>query len=217
MIRYIARRILGLVPVFFGITLISFFVMHLAPGKPMDAEMAFNPKVSYEARMRLEKMYGLDKPLCPVLFGVIGLVDVDLDRNLIVDRDLKQGGQVSVEADTEWVPRAVVALGKSDQELGTLRQRFEMLLPVRVASLEPENRIGTDVDVVSFLGVFLAQSQGDFERPALDVRRTVDDEVESHFAGLDLLFDEPRHPLLETLLSIGETAMQDTDRNLFDR
>ena len=63
MIRYIARRILGLVPVFFGITLISFFVMHLAPGKPMDAEMAFNPKVSYEARMRLEKMYGLDKPL----------------------------------------------------------------------------------------------------------------------------------------------------------
>lgn len=63
MIKYVSRRLLGLVPVFLGITLISFFVIHLAPGKPTDAQANLNPKVSYEARLRLERLYGLDKPV----------------------------------------------------------------------------------------------------------------------------------------------------------
>ena len=50
-------------PVFFGITIISFIVIHLAPGKPTDIQTSLNPKVSFEARARLEKLYGLDKPL----------------------------------------------------------------------------------------------------------------------------------------------------------
>ncbi len=61
--RYIIRRILGLIPVFFGITLISFLVINLAPGKPTDIQTGLNPKISYEARIRLEKLYGLDKPM----------------------------------------------------------------------------------------------------------------------------------------------------------
>lgn len=63
MLSFLLKRLIGLVPVFFGITIISFFVMHLAPGKPTDLQTAMNPKVSYEAKLRLEKMYGLDKPV----------------------------------------------------------------------------------------------------------------------------------------------------------
>ena len=63
MIAYLIRRVLGFVPVLFLITVISFGIMHLAPGKPTDAAMSFNPKVSLEARQRLEKLYGLDRPL----------------------------------------------------------------------------------------------------------------------------------------------------------
>jgi len=63
MANYVIKRVLGLIPVFFGITVISFFVMHLAPGKPTDLETSLNPKVSYEARLRLEKLYGLNKPV----------------------------------------------------------------------------------------------------------------------------------------------------------
>jgi peptide/nickel transport system permease protein len=62
MIKYMIRRILGLIPTLIGITLISFFVIHLAPGKPTDLQTSMNPKVSYEAKQRLEKLYGLDKP-----------------------------------------------------------------------------------------------------------------------------------------------------------
>lgn len=52
-----------MIPTLFGITLISFMILHLAPGKPTDVLADFNPKITPEARERLEKMYNLDKPV----------------------------------------------------------------------------------------------------------------------------------------------------------
>jgi len=46
-----------------GISIISFCVIHLAPGSPVDAATTLNPKVSFEAREKLVIQYGLDKPL----------------------------------------------------------------------------------------------------------------------------------------------------------
>ena len=63
MLKYIIRRLIGLIPLLFGITIITFMVIHLAPGKPTDLEAQFNPKVSMEARQRIAHLYGLDKPL----------------------------------------------------------------------------------------------------------------------------------------------------------
>lgn len=54
---------LELIPTLFGITLISFFIIHLAPGKPTDIFTELNPKITPEAREKLEKYYGLDKPI----------------------------------------------------------------------------------------------------------------------------------------------------------
>jgi peptide/nickel transport system permease protein len=63
MIKYIFKRLIGLIPLLLGITIITFMVIHLAPGKPTDLEAQFNPKVSMEARERITHLYGLDKPL----------------------------------------------------------------------------------------------------------------------------------------------------------
>jgi len=63
MTRYILRRLIGLIPLLFGITIITFAVIHLAPGRPTDLQAQFNPKVSLEARERIAHLYGLDKPL----------------------------------------------------------------------------------------------------------------------------------------------------------
>ncbi len=49
--------------VLFGITVISFWVIHLAPGKPTDLQTTLNPGASAVARERLEKLYGLDQPI----------------------------------------------------------------------------------------------------------------------------------------------------------
>ncbi|ADU63754.1 MAG: ABC transporter permease [Pseudodesulfovibrio sp.] len=49
--------------VFLGITVISFWVIHLAPGSPTDLQTTLNPEAGMEARAQLEKLYGLDQPL----------------------------------------------------------------------------------------------------------------------------------------------------------
>ena len=63
MINYFVRRLIGLIPLFFGITIISFAVIKLAPGKPVLLQHALNPKISLEQIRRLEKLEGLDKPI----------------------------------------------------------------------------------------------------------------------------------------------------------
>lgn len=63
MVEYLLKRLFMMIPVLFGITLVSFFVIHLAPGSPVEIGMELNPKITPEARERLIKYYGLDKPL----------------------------------------------------------------------------------------------------------------------------------------------------------
>ncbi len=63
MAAYLIRRLLSMIPVLVGITIISFGVMKLAPGKPTDAMLDFNPKASMEARERMEQLLGLNQPL----------------------------------------------------------------------------------------------------------------------------------------------------------
>jgi peptide/nickel transport system permease protein len=60
---YIAKRLLLMAPLLVGITLVSFVVIHLAPGTPVELQTTMNPKVSLEAQKRLKELYGLDKPL----------------------------------------------------------------------------------------------------------------------------------------------------------
>jgi peptide/nickel transport system permease protein len=63
MIGYIVKRLLFMIPLLIGITIICFVVMHLAPGSPTDMETQMNPRVSAEMKERLRAMYDLDKPL----------------------------------------------------------------------------------------------------------------------------------------------------------
>jgi peptide/nickel transport system permease protein len=46
-----------------GITVISFWVIHLAPGSPTDLQTTLNPQVGAATRARLERLYGLDQPV----------------------------------------------------------------------------------------------------------------------------------------------------------
>lgn len=63
MILYLIKRLFMMLPILMGITLISFLIIQLAPGKPTDILTELNPKITPEARERLEKYYGLDKPV----------------------------------------------------------------------------------------------------------------------------------------------------------
>jgi peptide/nickel transport system permease protein len=63
MTRYLLKRLAAMIPMLIGITMISFLVIHIAPGSPADLLVQMNPKASPEAKARLRAYYGLDKPL----------------------------------------------------------------------------------------------------------------------------------------------------------
>ena len=52
-----------MIPLLFGITVISFAMMHLAPGEPSVVGQELNPRISAQDVERLRSYYGLDKPL----------------------------------------------------------------------------------------------------------------------------------------------------------
>ncbi|MCR4666782.1 MAG: ABC transporter permease [Desulfovibrio sp.] len=59
----IFRKCLWILIVLWGITVISFLVIHLAPGSPTDMDVTLNPLAGEAARARLEALYGLDRSL----------------------------------------------------------------------------------------------------------------------------------------------------------
>ncbi len=63
MTLYLLRRLMHLVPTLLGISLISFFLMQLAPGGPIDQMADLNPRVTPEVKERIKKDLGLDKPI----------------------------------------------------------------------------------------------------------------------------------------------------------
>ena len=62
MSKYVIRRLLILVPVLMGISLILFTILALAPGDPFE-ELATNPNVPPEVRANLRAKFGLDDPV----------------------------------------------------------------------------------------------------------------------------------------------------------
>jgi peptide/nickel transport system permease protein len=84
---YIARRVLMMAPLLLGITLITFLVVHLAPGEPTGQMTDLNPKASVEAQQRLRALYGLDQPL-HVQYGrwLARLARLDFGTSFSADR-----------------------------------------------------------------------------------------------------------------------------------
>ncbi|HWE64178.1 MAG TPA: ABC transporter permease, partial [Chloroflexota bacterium] len=61
MLTFIARRVLLLVPILFGVSLVTFLMVHLVPGDPI--QIMFGHSASGANLAQLRHQYGLDDPL----------------------------------------------------------------------------------------------------------------------------------------------------------
>jgi peptide/nickel transport system permease protein len=87
MLNYILRRLLQIIPLFIGITIICFVIIHLAPGEPTDLVTDLQPRVSLQAAERLRHLYGLDRPLhIQYLDWFRRLIKLDLGRSFLDNR-----------------------------------------------------------------------------------------------------------------------------------
>lgn len=70
MLIYTLRRLAYVVPTLFGITLVTFVIISLAPGNPADVVQGqTGAKISPEDYQAMQRLYGLDKPI-PVRYMI---------------------------------------------------------------------------------------------------------------------------------------------------
>ncbi|SRR5690625_509583 len=81
MLQYTLRRLLEMVPVLFGVTVLTFLILHLAPGDP--AVLIGGPTASAQDIENIRIRMGLDRPLYEQFFTYIaGLLQGDLGESL---------------------------------------------------------------------------------------------------------------------------------------
>ncbi len=89
MFNYIIRRFLIAIPTLIGITLVTFFIINLAPGDPaqFQSQGIMDPEMSKRIHEELSKYYGLDKPIHERYVEWMGrLVTFDFGESMSADR-----------------------------------------------------------------------------------------------------------------------------------
>lgn len=65
--RYIAKRLLSLIPVLFGVSIVVFFLVRLIPGSALEMYMGTQVEATPQQMEELKRIFGEDKPV-PVLY-----------------------------------------------------------------------------------------------------------------------------------------------------
>ena len=142
MAYYLFKRLLLMIPLLIGITIITFAVIHLAPGEPVEMQVAMNPRVSAEARERLRKFYDLDKPLYVQYGKWVGrLAKLDFGRSFAPD------GRKVVDKIKERIP---VTLSLN---IIALILEFGLAMPIGIfAAIRRDTPLDKGITVFVFLG-----------------------------------------------------------------
>jgi peptide/nickel transport system permease protein len=147
MFSYITKRLLLMTPLLFGITLITFTVIHLTPGSPVEVQTEMSLKASAQARENLKKLYGLDKPLHIQYFDWIKrFAKLDFGTSMV-------DGRKVINKIRETIPITLII------DLLSLILIFIIAIPLGVYSATRQHSL---FDKISTVGVFIGFSMPEF-------------------------------------------------------
>jgi peptide/nickel transport system permease protein len=105
MLRFLLGRLAQMVPVLIGVSLVSFFAIHLVPGDPI--QIMTMGRASPETVARLHAELGLDRPLWQQYLDFVGnAVQGDLGRSIVQKAPISE-----IIADGLWVSLYLLAYG----------------------------------------------------------------------------------------------------------
>jgi len=85
MLKYIIKKLLLMIPVLLGLTIIVFLILHLAPGDPVHK--VIGPNATPEVYENVKRSMGLDRPLIIQYFDYLGnLLKGDLGSSILQHR-----------------------------------------------------------------------------------------------------------------------------------
>jgi peptide/nickel transport system permease protein len=149
MLAYALRRLLLAVPLLLGITFISFMVIHLAPGDPVEIQSGDMAERNIrEAYKALREMYGLDKPLHVQYWNWLSrIVRLDFGRSFAPD------GRPVLTKISERLPITLL--------LNVVEMLIILALAVPIGVLSATRQYST-FDKVTTMFVFLGFATPDF-------------------------------------------------------
>ncbi|WNZ25002.1 ABC transporter permease [Leptolyngbya sp. NK1-12] len=194
MLRYIARRLLDILPVLLGISLLVFLFLQLIPGNP--AVVLLGPRATPEQIANLQEQLGLNRPLPLQYLSFLGkLIRFDLGRSII------SGIPITQEISTRWpatfelsvaamlvaivlgVPAGILAAVKKNGWLDNIAMSASLLgvsmpvywlglllvylFAVNLRWLPPSGRLGVGVDFQPLTGFYVLDALLQFNFPAL--------------------------------------------------
>ena len=108
MTAYIARRLLLMIPTLFGVMVINFFIVQLAPGGPVESDLVtFGDDLTGTAFVSVNPVASGMAPGMPPLitFGGVDTADIALLDPLFVDGLGYDLGRVSIPTSWPWTAR----------------------------------------------------------------------------------------------------------------
>jgi peptide/nickel transport system permease protein len=89
MFGYVIRRLMAAVPIAFGVSVVCFALVYLAPGDPVQTLLP--PDADAQTVQRLRELYGLDRPLPVQYLAWLGRVAVgDFGRSIATGRPVAE-------------------------------------------------------------------------------------------------------------------------------
>ena len=116
MTRYIIRRCLQAIPTLLGITIISFAIIHLAPGDPIQIFTFGIPNMTQQDIANLRHQYGLDQPVyVQYLNWLLQVVQLNFGDSFVTHRPVmeaigQRAGNTFVLAGTSLIIGLVVGV-----------------------------------------------------------------------------------------------------------
>jgi len=111
MIKFVVRRIIQAIPTLFGITIIAYLIMFLAPGNPAT-QLTFNPELSSRQRAAMAEALGANDPFhvqylrwfagdAPYIFAGTAAWAVEMNNGKTVYVNANNGDILAIEDTTE--------------------------------------------------------------------------------------------------------------------
>jgi peptide/nickel transport system permease protein len=87
--RFIVLRVAATIPILFGVSVVTFGLVHLTPGDPVDQLVALNPQISAAEEATIRARYGLDRPVWQrYLTWMSNILQGDFGTVIKVDQDV---------------------------------------------------------------------------------------------------------------------------------
>jgi peptide/nickel transport system permease protein len=87
--RFIAKRLALTVPILIGVSILTFLLVKLSPGDPVDIITAVNPDITAAEKIRIRNRYGLNDPIWQQYLSWMGdILRGDFGRVITSNRDV---------------------------------------------------------------------------------------------------------------------------------